>query len=251
MALSLLQPDPYLYVSLLHYAAPRIPLILFASSADKDCVAKCLEAGAHDYMLDGFMDDATLDRALHSAIQRRSPLAAIEPPKSCRDSLTGLPNRSGLLSSVRQTLPNSPLTDTRLIVSIHMQNHKKLLAIAGQAAVAQALRLLAQELQACVRRSDLLAHVSRGLFILVIPDADERCLSALRRRLESRLLYFSQRYPQWPFQFGVQAFPWLSSSPFSFQEILSSQLALNKQAASPLLSAAGHLHPHSSPRSER
>jgi GGDEF domain-containing protein len=249
LALSLLQPDAYLSVSLLHYAAPRIPLILFAPTADKDCVAKCLEAGAHDYMLDGFMDVATLDRVLHSAIQRDSQLAPLGPPKSCRDSLTGLPNRSGLLRSVRHALPDSPLTDIRLLVSIHLQNYKQLLASVGQAAVAQTLRHIAQQLQASVRRTDLLAHVSRGVFVMVIPDAGERCLGALQRRLESRLLNFNQRYPQLPFQFVVQAFPWRSSSPFSLEEILSSHLTVNKQSALPLLAAAGNLLPHSLVRS--
>ncbi len=251
LALSLLQPDPYLSISLLHHAAPRIPLILFAPPADKDCAAKCLEAGAHDYMLEGFIDDATVARALRSALQTKSNGVVSVAPKSRRDSLTGLSNRSGLMHSVQSTLPDSPLSDSRLIVSVRLQNHKKLQAIAGPAVASQTLCQIASQLQQCVRRSDLIAHVSRGLFIIIVPDAGEPCLSSLRRRLESRLMHFNRHRAQLPCQFAVQAFPWRNSSPFSFQEILSSHFAASKHPALPLLAPAGDLLSRSLVRSER
>jgi DNA-binding NarL/FixJ family response regulator len=74
LALSLLQPDPYRAISLLHYSVPGIPQSFLLFAADRDCAAKCLEAGAHDYMLEGFIDEATLDRILRSAIQQKSSL---------------------------------------------------------------------------------------------------------------------------------------------------------------------------------
>ena len=71
--LSLLQPDPPAAVRVLHQNHSFIPLIVFAAPADKDSAVMCLEAGAKDYMLEGFMDVRTLDRVLHAAICGSQP----------------------------------------------------------------------------------------------------------------------------------------------------------------------------------
>ncbi len=66
--LPLLQPETSRALRSLHHASPKIPLILIASPADKDLVAKYLKAGAKDYMLEGHIDERTLGRVLHAAL---------------------------------------------------------------------------------------------------------------------------------------------------------------------------------------
>ena len=91
LALSFLQPDPPLAVSLLHHSAPHILLILFVHAADKDSAVGCLHAGAENYMLEGFIDVPMLDHVLHAALHR-APLPAPQPESKSRlHFVTNLP----------------------------------------------------------------------------------------------------------------------------------------------------------------
>jgi DNA-binding NarL/FixJ family response regulator len=101
LALSMLQPDPPLAVSSLHQAAPHIPLILLARSADKGCALKCLSSGAENYMLEGYLDVQTLDHLLHTALHPNDSSDSPVVLKSQVSVATDLPNRSGLLRCVR------------------------------------------------------------------------------------------------------------------------------------------------------
>lgn len=66
LSLSLLHPDPPTTIYSLHQSLPHIPLILFADLADKELATACLQVGATDYMLEGFMDERTPYRSRRS-----------------------------------------------------------------------------------------------------------------------------------------------------------------------------------------
>jgi len=67
-----LQPDPAATVSHLHECAPEVALIVWAEPADEETAAKCIGAGANDYILEGFTDGRTLDRVLRTAITAKA-----------------------------------------------------------------------------------------------------------------------------------------------------------------------------------
>ena len=241
LSLSMLQPDPPLAISLLNHFVPHIPLILFALPADKDCAAGCFASGAKNYLLEGFMDVPTLDRVVHSAIQHHAALPSSQNAKSRLDTLTRLPNRSGLLHEIQRSMEEPLRSGSRLIVHVRLENLKHVQAIAGRSATEGALLQTAQQLRASIRRSDLIAHVSKGLFVLVLADAGDSALAALQRRLAMRLLQINQaRTTNLALKFSVQTYSWLNTSPFSFQEILSAQRALRKEPSSPLLGSGGN-----------
>src|SRR5215467_4212798 len=54
--LELTRPDPVEGVRRVHRSAPEMPLIILAHATEKDDAKRCLEAGATDYLLKGFMD---------------------------------------------------------------------------------------------------------------------------------------------------------------------------------------------------
>src|SRR5262249_10827914 len=48
----------------IHRAAPEVQIIVLGDSAEQEEAARCLEAGAINYLLKGFMDPRTVERAL-------------------------------------------------------------------------------------------------------------------------------------------------------------------------------------------
>jgi GGDEF domain-containing protein len=247
LALALLQPEPLLAVALLHASAPHIPLILFALPADRARAAECLRSGAKAYMLEGYMDGPTLEHVLHAATQDAIAVAPSVDSRARVDSLTSLLNRSGLLERLQHSHVESPLADSCLIFSIHLRHQRELLAAAGKPFMDRTLQRIAQHLVRCVRRSDLLAHVSNGVFVIVVANSNSSCLLALRRRIESALLDFTQReFQRMPWYFSIQDSTWRNNSSRSFGEILSSHLSpkkrlglLKKDSPVPVLTAAG------------
>jgi PleD family two-component response regulator len=250
ISLTLFRPDPLQGVSALHRAVPHIPLILFALPADRDSAIRCLQSGAKDYILEGHLDGPTLDRVLHTATQRDVAVSSLSSSRQ-RDSLTSLPNRYGLLCQLQDSLKKFPFADSCLILSIQVRDRKKLLAAAGKTLLDQMLQRLAQRLLHCVRRSDLVAHVSQGLFVVVVANSGDSCLTALQRRLDSALTYFSQ--PQSfgvPFRFCIQGSFWRHNSPCSFREVLSSHLGSRRRHVSPVLVSPARLLHSSHSRGE-
>jgi GGDEF domain-containing protein len=226
LALALLRPEPLHAISLLHESAPHIPLILFALPAESASAAECLQSGAKDYVLEGYMDVPTLDHVLHAATKPRAIAVSPGISRSRVDSLTNLMNRSGLLVQAQHSLRGSPLSDSCLIFSIHVERRQDLLAASGKVFVDHTLQQIAQRLVGCVRRSDLVAHVSKGVFVIVVANANPSSLSALQRRLEACLVHFSQReFRPMPWHFSLLNSSWRNSSAVSFGEILSAHLS--------------------------
>jgi hypothetical protein len=139
LALSLLQPDPSLAVSLVHQSAPHIPLILFVHPADKATAFGRLHAGAGNCILEGFLNVSTLDRVLHAAIPHRGIRPVSPKVKSRVYSLTDLPNRAALLHQLQNSSPYSALSDSQLLLIVRLTNLKQLQSAAGHSAVSHAL----------------------------------------------------------------------------------------------------------------
>lgn len=187
--LSLLRPDPPAAVRVLHQLASSIPLIIFAARADKESAVMCLQAGAKDYMLEGFMDGRTLERVLHAALCGPQPDSRVEP---ARDPLTGLANRSSLLFETRRRFPFAPFPGGCLMISVSLQNLEAIQAHSGTAVADRILQGLARVLQKSVRSSDLVAHVAPGQFALIILDAGDSRLAAINQRITARVLQYKQ-----------------------------------------------------------
>ena len=182
--LSLLQPDPPAAIRVLYQNSSLIPLIVFAGPADRAAAEMCLQTGAKDYMLEGFMDVRTLDRVLHAAIcgaQSDSRIAA------SRDLLTGLANPSGLLGESRPRFLSPPFSGGRLVFSVSLENHETIEAHSGAATTDRILQELAWVLQKSVRSSDIVAHVARGHFVLIVTDTGDSSLSCVRKRITARV----------------------------------------------------------------
>jgi CheY-like chemotaxis protein len=204
LSLSLLQPDPPAAVRLLHHSLPEIPLILFADPADKELAVACLQVGATDYMLEGYMDERTLGRVLQAALRTELPPA---PPLS-RDP--------------QPSADSNPAAIPPLLLSVHLTNFESLRTVEGPLAADGALQRVAVQLQKCVRRGDRISHVAPDKFLVVVADSSESSLLAVHRRITSRFCLENQLCVP-PLALSVHSEPWPSttipSSEFATQPL--------------------------------
>ena len=182
----LLQPDPAAAVSQLHECAPEIALIIWAEPADKEIAAKCLQAGAKDYILEGFVDARTLDRILRTATAAKEGILV---PEEAQESSANAANRSvhaGEVGPVER--PGSRGSAVRL--RIEVRNFRMLRQRNGRLAAEELMQRIAQALRKNVRASDSVAANRAGQFLVALQDTEAPSLSMVRRRIALRLLPF-------------------------------------------------------------
>ena len=194
--LSMFQSEPYASVRLLHCLFPHIPLILFANPADKDIAAKCLRLGAYDYMLEGHMDEHTLQRVFQSALTAPS---SRPPSPSSREPLTGTPARDSS-SSAPADAPPMPLGlgAGQFSVSVILENFSQLEEQLGAQHARDLLERLIPVLRGVIRATDRLIHSAPGHFVVVASDANDACLPSLRFRIASSLAAWRDARPGHP-----------------------------------------------------
>jgi len=82
----------------------------------------------------------------------------------------------------------------------------------------------------------VVAHFSKGVFVVVVTTANDSCIAPIQGRIECSLVGFGKRQTsERPLIFSVRNSSWRGSSPFSFPEILYAHLAPKKHAAPPSL----------------
>lgn len=184
--LALLQPNPIGAISILRAVLPEIPLILLADPADRDSVAACLEAGATDYMLEGFMDHRTLDRSLHAALFGSRGLLPERVSGNRNESKKAIGNQFPEEVDRRQHLEGKMTSKIGMRVTLrNLQDVKDRL---GAAAADRLLEGVGTFLQKRLRGTDRLEQGSWGEFHLSIMNADSGCLPALQRRISAAVL---------------------------------------------------------------
>jgi PleD family two-component response regulator len=183
-----LQPDPAATVSHLHECAPEIALIIWAEPADKETAAQCIQAGAKDYMLEGFVDARTLDRILRTAIAAK---AVVRAPEDAQESSANLANQS-VHAADGHPVERPGLAGSAARMRIEVQNFRMLRKRNGRFAAEELMQGIAQTLRESIRASDSLASNRAGQFVVALQDTEASSLSSVRRRIAARLLPFQQ-----------------------------------------------------------
>jgi CheY-like chemotaxis protein len=160
--LSLLQPEAATFLRVLYLANSHVPFILFAEPADKSCVMQCLSMGARDFLLEGYMDERTVARVLHSVV-------GVTEEEALMPATVTSSSEEGCAFSVRL----EPLQET--------QDRMQGRAIDG--ATQGLLRVLKRN----VRARDQVVPRRCGEIDLVLADANENCLVAIIERIQARL----------------------------------------------------------------
>jgi diguanylate cyclase (GGDEF)-like protein len=193
--LSLGRPDPMDAVRRVHRAAPGIPLIVLAESADQTYAARSISEGAMDYLLKEFIDTRNLERVIRAALERNTLQGLAD---LLRDPLTGLYNRDGLMTLGARSLETVKRTGgTLVLLCVSIENYSSLQEEYGSRGGDQAIRETAELLTSCFRRSDYLARLGEEQFAVLALDAAEPSARILCQRVESRLAIHNEGCSPW------------------------------------------------------
>jgi diguanylate cyclase (GGDEF)-like protein len=218
--LSLCWPEPLQVVRRVRGAAPSTPLIILADPADKEFAALSLAEGAQDYLLKGYVDARTLDRVLQAALERS---AITESPEVLRDTLTGLYNARGFEVLAGRSLQRAARRGggTLLVLWVREEKLEAIRAAFGNEAAERLQREIAEILTGNFRRSDLLARVEEGEFVVLAAEAGEASAPLLRHRLEMRLAQ-QNRIPgrQFPLTVRIGCRLWSEENDASLETLM-------------------------------
>ncbi|HLZ51095.1 MAG TPA: diguanylate cyclase [Candidatus Acidoferrum sp.] len=193
--LSLGRPDPLDAVRRVHRAAPGIPLIVLAESADQTYAARSISEGAMDYLLKEFIDTRNLERVIRAALERNTLQGLAD---LLRDPQTGLYNRDGLMTLGVPSLETAKRTgSTVVLLCVSLENYSALQEEYGSRGGDQAIRETAELLTTCFRRSDYLARLGKEQFAALALDAAEPSARILCQRVESRLSIHNEGRRPW------------------------------------------------------
>ena len=104
------------------------------------------------------------------------------------DSLTGLPNRSQLLSRASQMLVDMAREQAGLaVLFVDLDRFKQVNDALGHACGDELLRIVAERLRSVVRDSDLVGRLSGDEFVLVLPRCSVSHVAAFLERLRATL----------------------------------------------------------------
>jgi len=217
--LSLGRPDPLDLVRRVHRAAPGIPLIVFADVADKYYASRCISEGAIDYLLKGYMDARTMERALRTALERNTLEGLAD---FLRDPLTGLYNRDGFTTLGIRSMETALRSGGALVLlCARIENASEWPAKFGSSGNEQAIRETAELIASCFRRSDFIARLGEAQFATLAIDAAEPSAVVLRQRVQSRLAIYNQSRKPWgPLVLLLSAGYWSAHDTRSFGEFL-------------------------------
>jgi CheY-like chemotaxis protein len=170
LKLSLLQPDAAKRLRVLQENSPSIPFILLAEPADNVSAETCLEMGAADYLVEGYLDERTLERAVSAAIGGcgggRKGAEAMFPVE--QGELGEGWRRSG---------------EREWVFTLTMGDGARM----GREGVRQVLMECEAALRKSVRSTDEVKRVSETEWVVRMRNLDEAKRGKVQQRLEARL----------------------------------------------------------------
>jgi two-component system cell cycle response regulator len=219
--LALARPEPLEVVRRVHRSAPDVALIVLADAADKETAAQCLEEGALDYLLKGFMDPQSVDRALRVAFKHNTVAGLVD---LLRDPQTGLHIREGLLALGAHAIKAANRKHgTLVLLCIRIDDLEWQRAQFGSGAAESSLRAVAGMLKSNFRRTDFIARIGESQFAALAADAVEPSGPALRERLEKRIAALKGGAGSGgPLELRISVGFWSSSRTDGFSEFLDS-----------------------------
>ena len=208
--------DALATVRAVHRAAPNLPLIILASSSEKQIAEESVREGALDFVLKDVADERTLERVLRAALERNtiSGLADL-----LRDGETGLYNGDGFRALTAKYVQAAQRTGGQLVLlSVRIQNLDALVTKSGPSASDSAIKDTANLLNGSFRKTDLIARVGLADFVVLAADAAEPSVAIIRQRLETRRVALNRTREPWgAIELAINVAFWsaLQERPFS------------------------------------
>lgn len=214
----------------IHNAAPGVPVVVLTGLNDESFGSQALQEGAQDYMVKGQIDGRLLWRALRYAMERhRVQLGVLT--LALVDDLTGLNNRRGFLALAEHHAKLAYRTGKGFLLAfVDLDGLKRVNDTFGHQEGNRVLVDAATVLKDSFRQSDILARLGGDEFAVLIADAAENDIEAVRHRIYQKLSSFNanpgRRYD---LSFSIGIVPSDATQHSGIEQILSQADALMYQ----------------------
>jgi diguanylate cyclase (GGDEF)-like protein len=169
-------------------AAPDIPMILLVGAQDAPLGLRLMRDGAQDFLFKKQIDCAPLAHAMRNAIERHRALTASRAA-STHDTLTGLLNRAGFVTSADHDRKLAERLGRRLMVMVaEPKNLGEIAAAYGDQRRDLALVEAADHIRSPAGPADLVTRIGCMRFGLAIFDTDFESLESAWSRIHAALL---------------------------------------------------------------
>lgn len=208
-------------------------MIVLADSYDKNCAVRSLSQGALDYLLKGFIDPRTLERALRAVLEHNM-LGGLTD--LLRDPLTRVYTRDGFLTLGESAMETAKRRDSTLVLMcMRIENLEMLRANFGPSTVERSLCEVAAMLLGSFRGTDIVARLGESQFAALAVDAAEPSAPVLRQRLENRIAMLNSDVgSRGPLELRTNVRFWSPKETMPFSELLDTvEVGLRFTAVSP------------------
>jgi two-component system, cell cycle response regulator len=211
----------------IHKAAPGVPIVVLTALNDESFGGQVLQEGAQDYLVKGQIDGRLLWRALRYAMERhRVQLGALT--LALIDDLTGFNNRRGFFALAEHHANLAYRTGRNfLLVFVDLDGLKRINDTFGHQEGNRALVDTSIVLRDSFRQSDILARLGGGEFAILVAEAAENDIEAVRHRIDRKLCSFNadpgRRYD---LSFSVGIVPNDATQHSNLEQLLSQADAL-------------------------
>lgn len=169
-------------------AAPEIPMVLLIGTSEELLGLRLVRDGAEDFLLKKQVDCAPLAHAMQNAIERHRLLSAARAAAT-HDTLTGLLNRAGFLTSAARDRKLAERLGRRLMVMVAEPKNLTEIAVAhGDQRRDLALVEAADHLRTLAGPADLLARIERTRFGMTVFDTDIESVEEAWARIHTALI---------------------------------------------------------------
>ena len=169
-------------------AAPEVPMILLLGAQEESLGLRLVRDGAQDFLVKKQVDCAPLAHAMRNAMERHRALAASRAA-STHDTLTGLLNRAGFVTSADHDRKLAERLGRRLMVMVaEPKNLGEFATAYGEQRRDLALVEAADHLRSLAGPADLVARIGSTRFGLAVFDTDFESLEAAWSRIHAALL---------------------------------------------------------------
>lgn len=169
-------------------AAAAIPMIVLVGAQEESLGLRLVRDGAQDFLVKKQVDCAPLAHAMRNAIERHRALTATRAASS-HDTLTGLLNRAGFVTSADHDRKLAERLGRRLMVMVaEPKNLGEIATAYGEQRRDLALIEAADHLRSLAGPADLVARIGCTRFGLTVFDTEFESVEAAWSRLHSALL---------------------------------------------------------------
>lgn len=153
------------------YRGPDFPMVLSVAPGNERAAVDLMQMGVQDYLIKEEMTKSSLIRTIKNAMRTFSLQKQLKQ-MAHYDSLTGLLNRSLFMNRLEQSLNEAKRYNRTLsLISLDIDYFKQINDTYGHDAGDKILRIVAERIRECVRRSDSVARLGGDEFLVLLPNA--------------------------------------------------------------------------------